>query len=312
MIFSRRMAAALQSAGACMKLVFLESTASPVRLILQGVRVAGEVRRFRPDIVHADFGARLALVAALATRRPLVVTFRGSDLNPSPETSRPFNAIYHFASQIAALRAAAIICVSKQLRSRLWWRRDRATVIPSGVDLSMFGPMPQSQARERLGLSATEEIVAFYGNASRTGKRLDLAIAAIEHAKRAGRNARLLVMDGSADPADVPLYLNSADCLVVTSDWEGSPTIVQEAMACNLPVVSVDVGDVAEQLAGIAPSKIVPRDPASLGDAVLQVLSERRRSNGFAKAQRVSTKVLAGEIRALYMGILKQRSVSRE
>ena len=56
----------------------------------------------------------------------------------------------------------------------------------------------------------------------------------------------------ACEPARVPDLMNAADCLLVTSDAEGSPTMVQEALATNLPVVSVDVGDIAERLEGVA------------------------------------------------------------
>ena len=67
-----------------------------------------------------------------------------------------------------------------------------------------------------------------------------------------GPSVRLEVLDGNVAPARVPALMNAADCLLVTSDAEGSPTVVQEALATNLPVVSVDVGDIAERLEGVA------------------------------------------------------------
>jgi len=78
--------------------------------------------------------------------------------------------------------------------------------------------------------------------------------------------------------------MNAADCLLVTSDAEGSPTVVQEALASNLPVVSVDVGDIPERLEGVTCSRIVARDPSALAQAVAELLDAPRRSDGRRKA----------------------------
>ncbi|NJO06276.1 MAG: glycosyltransferase family 4 protein [Chloroflexaceae bacterium] len=80
--------------------------------------------------------------------------------------------------------------------------------------------------------------------------------------------------------------MNAADCLLFTSDYEGSPNIVKEAMACNLPIVSVDVGDVVERLKDVQPSRIVQRDPHDLGQAVADILTMGKRSNGREIAER--------------------------
>ena len=63
---------------------------------------------------------------------------------------------------------------------------------------------------------------------------------------------------------EVPLWLNASDALLLTSKHEGSPTIVKEALACGLPIVSVDVGDVAERIAGIEGCHLAQADPTDL------------------------------------------------
>jgi teichuronic acid biosynthesis glycosyltransferase TuaC len=107
------------------------------------------MRAFRPQVVHAHYGTVTALFAALgAGRIPLVITYRGSDLNrlPSARGMRPAAAL--LLSQIAALRAARIVCVSRKLKARLWWRRVRVTVQPSGVDPQVFRPAHPQRLRE--------------------------------------------------------------------------------------------------------------------------------------------------------------------
>src|SRR5206468_5392800 len=111
-------------------------------------------------------------------------------------------------------------------------------------------------------------------------KRLDLAQAATGEAQRWEPSLRLEVLDGTVPPERIPAMMNAADCLLVTSDSEGSPSVVQEALATNLPVVSVDVGDVAERLKGVENACILPRDPQLLATALVELTRQPRRSNG--------------------------------
>jgi teichuronic acid biosynthesis glycosyltransferase TuaC len=138
-------------------------------------------------------------------------------------------------------------------------------------------------------------------------KRLDLAELAVKEARRWASSVRLEVLDGSVEPARVPAMMNAANCLLVTSDAEGSPTIVQEALATNLPVVSVDVGDIAERLEGVRCSCVAQRDPQALGRALVEVLNPPRRSDGRRKAAEFSSTRIARELGQLYHELLEEQ-----
>jgi teichuronic acid biosynthesis glycosyltransferase TuaC len=116
---------------------------------------------------------------------------------------------------------------------------------------------------------------------------------------------RLVVLDGTAPPAEIPLYMNAADVLLVTSRTEGSPTVVQEAMACNLPVVSVDVGDVRERLEGVSASKVLAdRDPVALGAALAEVIALQQRSDGRVHASSLGIEAIAARLAEFYRQVL--------
>ena len=306
MIFAKRQVASLQKAGVIGKPFFLASRTSPLVLVKEWQRFRREIRTFSPDLIHAHFGTMTAFFCAIATKLPLVVTYRGSDLNPCPST--PWRSpAERLLSQIAALRARQIICVSDQLKGRLWWRKSRTTVIPTGVDTEIFYPRPRDEARSELGWRKEERVVLFNSGRKPMVKRLDMAQSAVEVARTICGDIHFVVLDGYVSPEVIPLTMNAADCLLMTSDWEGSPTVVQEALACNLPIVSVDVGDVRQRLVGIQPSMIVERDPNDIGRALAEVLMRGDRSNGHEAIQELSLDRIAALVMVIYQKAITEK-----
>ena len=293
MIFAERQVAALLEAGLEVECFYLLVEPDLRTMVEQWRRLRETIWDFCPDVVHAQYGTVTALLSVLSSHVPAVITFRGSDLNPEPAAGRIVCLIRRLISELAALRANQIICVSPQLKARLWWRRSRAIVIPTGVDTEQFRPRPRVEARKQLGWKDdSERIVLFNAGGNPRIKRLDLAQAALDVAREICGDIRLVVINGEVPPDRVPLYMAGADLLLLTSDWEGSPTIVQEANACELPVVSVDVGDVRERLEGVLPSFIVPRDSVAIGRVIAEFLVHRRRSNGADRISECSNSVV--------------------
>ncbi len=298
MIFARRQAESLSREGVEVEVFHLRSRTSPWALAREGVRYRRTVRIFAPQVIHAHFGTVTALFAAWAApSRPLVITFRGSDLNVAPSLRSLAGQVL---SQIAALRAGRIVCVSRQLRERLWWRRGIVVILPSGVDPEVFCPEARSGARQRLGWDDDERVVLFNAGHDPATKRLDLANEALRLTQGLLKSVRMEVLDGATAPARVPELLNAADCLLLTSDREGSPTVIQEALACNLPVISVDVGDTVERLRGVSRSAIVPREAAAIARELARVLTVPTRSNGRSKVAEFSAPRIAGELSRMY------------
>lgn len=302
MVFARRQAETLAQRGIAVDTFYLRSRTSPVSLAREARRFLAERRRLRPDIVHAHFGTVTGLFAVLFSgRAPVVITYRGSDLNRVPTAEGVRAKLGRVFSRLAALGARRIVCVSRQLRDRLWWSKHRTVILPSGVDSERFHPMPRDAARAGLGWPASEQVVLFNAGHDARNKRLDLADAAVAELRKTLPRARLHVLTGNVPPEKIPLLMNAADCLLVTSDAEGSPTVVQEAMATNLPIVSVAVGDVPERLAGIEPAAIAARSPEALARSLAAILRQERRSNGRSRIREVSAHHIADELTQLYL-----------
>jgi glycosyltransferase involved in cell wall biosynthesis len=141
-------------------------------------------------------------------------------------------------------------------------RRPRAHVIPDEVDRNVFAPLPREEARRALDWPSDEQVVLFGANPANPRKGFALARAASDIVAERVPNLRLRVAF-PISPDLMPLHLCAANCLIVTSWVEGSPNIVKEALAVNLPVVTVDIGDTAEICRDVASaavcSPILPR-----------------------------------------------------
>jgi glycosyltransferase involved in cell wall biosynthesis len=255
------------------------------------------------DLVHAQFGQ--SGLTALPKRVPLVVTFRGDDLEGIiGENGRyiPAGWLLRMLSRAVARRADAAIVVSAHMKRHLP-RSVNAHVLPSGIDLDLFQPEPQDQARRRLGLPAGQRLVAFVGNPNLARKRYPLAQKAVEIVNRS-IPTQLLV--GWEKPhGEIVALLNACDALVCTSMQEGSPNAVKEALACNLPVVSVPVGDVPLRLKGVSGCELCPDDQAeTIAAALERVLRQGGRSEGRAAVQDLDERILTERLIDIYRSVL--------
>jgi glycosyltransferase involved in cell wall biosynthesis len=280
MIFARNQAESFSGLGHEVSIYYVleRDSMSGVLKSIWGLRQC--IKDFSPDVVHSHYGTITALISVCASSVPVVITFRGSDLNPVPSGGGLRTLFAHLFSHLSAFFAAGIICVSAELKQRLVFGRSRAVVIPTGVDTDKFMPLPQSECRSKLGWSPDATVVLFNAGKSPGVKRLDLAEMSIAEAKKILPAIEFVIMRGDVPHDKVPFYLNAADALLITSDYEGSPTILQEAIATGLPVVTVRAGDAVERLHEVVPSQIVSRNPQALASALLDVLKRKERSNG--------------------------------
>jgi teichuronic acid biosynthesis glycosyltransferase TuaC len=252
--------------------------------------VRSTVRRNRYDIAHAHYG--LTGAVALAQRRvPVVTTFHGSDTGYIPWQARVSRVVARHTTPVFVSRANSLSLSVP------------GAVVPVGVDTEVFRPLPRDVARRRLGWDPGGRYVLFPGAPSRRVKRYDLFQAAFALVESSSPEAKAILFDGY-ERRQAPLVMNAIDCLLMTSDSEGSPVTVKEALACETPVVSVAVGDVDEVISGLPGCAVVERDPAKLAAAVLAAMSAPRSSALRERAQLYERKGLASRLVDLYEELL--------
>ena len=267
---------------------------------LRGIRrVRRQLRAKSYDLIHAHFGLS-GWVARWQWRVPLVVSFMGDDVLGKPGRSGRLTLRGYFlriSGFILARLVSTVIVKAPQMAAKL--RMPSAHVIPNGVDLNLFRPIEQSEAREKLGLNADKKFALFPYDRDEPRKRFDLIQAAVALARERVPKLELLVAHGKPQE-QVPPYMNAADVLVMASTFEGSPNAVKEAMATNLPVVAVDVGDVKELIGTTEGCFLVSRDAAEIAEKIVEVCRRGGRTNGRDRIQKLSMEAVAQQIVKIY------------
>jgi teichuronic acid biosynthesis glycosyltransferase TuaC len=242
------------------------------------------------DVVHAHFG--LTSWPAFAARgKAHVVTLHGTDLT-HPRSRAITLAALPFEDLVAT--------VSEPLATQLpvWTQRKRRAVLPAGVAIDRFKPIPRTDARERLGLDQNARYLLFPADPNRPEKRYDRAAAV------AAEQATPLLALGNTDPCEVPLWVNAANAVLVPSERESYGLAVLEALACDVPVLATPVGIAPEALNGITGTYCGPFDQAAWSAAVQPHLTATDpRIDGRTRAERYSTDHMAANVVAAWRAL---------
>jgi glycosyltransferase involved in cell wall biosynthesis len=256
------------------------------------------------DLIHAHHG-QSGVVALVQNKLPVVVTFHGSDLQGIRDLYGRvtfLGRILQWVSHVVAYFANEVILVSEHLKSYIPKRIYH--VIPAGIDVEIFFPIRKDEARAKLNLSQDHRLVLFIGDSSRTEKRFWLANEVVKSID-VKCDIELVIVSGVSHDT-IPLYMNACDVLLITSSSEGSPTILREALACLLPIVSVDVGDVRAQLEKID-GCIVTKDDRidTIASALIPILEHPYRLRPQSKLSDFDEKQLVQKVITVYEKVLQ-------
>jgi glycosyltransferase involved in cell wall biosynthesis len=246
-------------------------------------RLRSRLRRESYDLVHAHYGLA-GWVARLAGAKPLIVTFHGTDVR---------HHIVGPLSRRLAWRTDLVAAVSRALFAAEDGRAGLpavpgSAVLPCGPDLERFRPGSRRDARTALGLDPDGRYLFFPANPSRPEKRHDRA------AEVAAACEVELLTGGSIEPDEMPLWINAANAVLVTSDYEGFGLAAVEALACDVPVLSTPVGIAPFALGGIPGCLCAPFDVAEWAAAAgPHIAAADPRVSGSARAASLSAARMA-------------------
>lgn len=305
--FIKRQAEFLQTAGVAVEVFAFRGGRNPYNYAAAWARLRPRLHAGHYDLVHAQFGQSGLL--ALPKQLPLVVTFRGSDVlgivGDADGRYTRVGQVLQRASRFVARHADAVIVVADHMRHSLNTRAP-VHVIPSGLDLDLFRPIPRDEACRQLGFDPRERRVLFVGRQDQARKRYTLARESVDRLNE--RLAATLIVGWGVPHEKIPVYMSACDALIVTSMQEGSPNVVKEALACNLPVVSVAVGDVPERLLGVDGCEVCADErPETIAAALERVLLRGGRIEGRVAVQHLDERLLTGRVIEIYRSVLPPR-----
>ncbi len=266
------------------------------------------VRREKPDVIHAHYSV-YGYVAALATmcmcHKPEIVV---SILGSFPRRNKKWRLVRYCVQNVWDKTIVKSERTKRQLGLDV-------PVIPNGVNLEIFQTLEASAARKAVGFEDGKKYIIWCSNPERPEKDWPLAEAAVKQlqitnnknevnrALAAEKYQISLVPVFNKTPQEVCTYMNAADCLLLTSVSEGSPNVIKEAMACNCPIVTTDVGDVTERLENLEGCYVVDsREPKELAEALRKSLAFGKRTEGRKRiiADQLEISQIAKRIKDIY------------
>jgi glycosyltransferase involved in cell wall biosynthesis len=242
------------------------------------------------EVVHAHYWLS-AIVASLAGAKPIVASLMGDDVKASPYFRWIIYLFYH-------LSWSSVIVKSEDMYSVL--KIKKAHIIPNGVDMSRFRPIDRVLALEEVGWDKSKKHILFTSNPKRVEKNFELAKRAFDEIDNDGLELHYLK---GISHERIPYYYNSSSVVVLTSLWEGSPNAIKEAMACNTPIVSTDVGDVKKVISKTEGCYLSGFDYEDFALNIKKALNFEDRTSGREDIAYLEIELIAKKIVDLYKGI---------
>ena len=253
----------------------------------------------RYDIIHSHYGLSGFFTTISLVSCKKVLSLMGTDVYPDHSKS---NKIINFLkwilnyllSTVAIIFSDIVIVKSKNIFEYLLYK-SKTFIIPNGVDFSSFAP-----SSEELCI---EKNILFLGNTKDPRKNFELAKRSFDLINDGTFN---LVTPFPAKPTDIASIINSAKLLILTSLNEGSPNVVKEAMACNIPIVSTAVGDVEDLIGKTEGCFIAKFDERDFSKKILMALKFNKRTGGRNDIKHLDSRLIGQRLIDLYDLILKK------
>lgn len=271
---------------------------------IKGKGVCGYMKSIRPlrkiiykhnyDIIHAHYSLSGIACFLTFTVKPEVVSLMGSDVKGNRIMRMIIKAFARFFWSITIVK-------SDDMKKSLSYKQ--AHVIPNGVDLDSFYPMEKSIALAHLAWDPEKKHILFPANPQREVKNFALAKKVFEIINRQDCELHWLT---NVPNEDVVYHYNAANVIILTSKWEGSPNVIKEAMACNCPIVSTDVGDVKRIIGNTEGCYLTSFEVEDVAEKLKLALDFGKKTNGRDHIKYLDEKIIAEKIIAIYKSILNK------
>ena len=306
--FIKSQADSLLAAGLEIELHHPKSGPSLLRYVTATAQVFLKTLTGYFDVVHAHYGL-WCLIARMQWTTPVVGSFLGDDLLGTVTANGGYSKKGAFVARVSHWLCRyldAVIVKSEGMKAALR-QQDKVYVIPNGVDFDLFRPLPRVEVRAALGWDLDRYYVLFGNDSAIPVKNFPLAQAAIECLRTRGLDAELVVAKGLPQTTVVQ-YINACNALILPSIAEGSPNIVKETMACNVPVVATNVGDVAQVIGRTQGCSVCDSNPEALAAGLEQALLHRGPTTGRRDIQHLDSATVAQQVIAVYTQVTQKKA----
>ena len=278
-----------------------------IRYISASIQVFLKTLTGRFDVVNGHY-AHWCLAARMQWTTPVVASFLGGDLLGELYADGGLSKraiLFRRISRWMCYWADAVIVKTEEMKRAA--PGSKVYVIPNGVDFTLFHPIPRAEARAALGWDQDRCYVLFGNNPNEYRKNFPLAQATIEHLHARGIAAELVVASGLPQTT-VMQYINASNALLLPSMYEGSPNIVKETMACNVPVVATDVGDVSQVIGHTKGCAVCSSDPDALAAGLEVALRHTEPTTGRSDIAHLEASVVAKQVIALFEQVASKKA----
>ena len=284
----------LRQEGVEVDVLFVNGVKNKLNYLWGFPRLWARLLTNRYDLIHAHY-VFSGIIARAQFLYPVVLTHHGSQVFQTWQAP-----VCRMVSQLVDRS----IVVSPEMKEK--GRLGKSHVIPCGIDFELFKPIPREQARAELNLPKDKKLVLYAGEYFRPIKRFDIVQEAMKLLQERASDVELVLV--SKKPLSVvPRYMSACDILVLVSDGEGSPMVIKEAMACNLPIVSVPAGDVPDVIGGTESCYLCSQDPRDVAEKMELALERGRRTNGREKIAGMEIGAISRRIMSLYDDVLREK-----
>ena len=302
--FTKSQIDSLIEEGIDIEILNIKGYESALNYITCAFKIKQIVQSKQIELIHAHYGYS-GLTALLGrTKIPVILSLLGSDLLGGTPNANSKAKIKEKLEKLITIQVAKrvdrIIVKSKRMKEKIFLNKP-IDVIPNGVNFDIFHPKNKLETRKKLELEADKFIVLFLGNPNSKNKNINLAKSGFDKfVTQFDISDSQFINPYGISQTRVVEYMNASDVILLTSFWEGSPNVIKESMACNLPIISVDVGDAPEVIKDANNCFVVDYSEEQIAEKLKIIYDNKLPSNGREKIAHLDSSIIAKKIICIY------------